>query len=87
MALGVLSLSLSDTFLLLGPAAPQPDRLVRIHGSSPTGRLEQISYPDYQYLREHNHVFTDIAADPNSIAINGDPDFGGHEVKLLSRSV
>jgi predicted permease len=87
MALGVLSLSLSDTFLLLAPAAPQPEQLVMIHGRSATAAVDQISYPDYQYLREHNHVFTDIAADPNSISIGGDPNFGGHEVKVLTRPV
>jgi predicted permease len=87
MALGVLSLSLSNTFLQKGPAAPQPDRLVMIHGRSAATAVDEISYPDYQYLREHNHVFTDIAADPNSISINGDPNVEGHEVKVLSRPV
>jgi hypothetical protein len=87
MALGVLSLSVSDTFLLLAPAAPQADRLVMIHGRSAAAGVDEISYPDYQYLRDHNHVFTDIAAAPNSISINGDPNFEGHEVKALSRPV
>lgn len=87
MALGVLSLSVSDTFLLEGPAAPRPDRLVMIHGRSAGTAVDLISYPDYQYLREHNHVFTDIAAAPNSIDINGDPNFEGREVKALSRPV
>ena len=87
MALGVLSLSLSNTFLVQAPAAPQPDRLVMIHGRSAATALDEISYPDYQYLRQHNHVFTDIAAGPNSISISGDPNFEGHEVKVLSRPV
>ena len=87
MTLGVLSLSVFDTFLLLPPAAPDADRLVMIYGRSATTAVDEISYPDYQYLREHNHVFTDIAADPNSISISGDPSFEGHEVKVLSRPV
>lgn len=87
MALGVVSLSLTDTFLLLRPAAPNPGRLVIIHGRSAAAAVDMISYPDYQYLREHNHVFTDIAADPNSVNINGDPHFGGREVKVISRPV
>lgn len=87
MTLGVLSLSVSDTFLLLPPAASDPDRLVMIHGRSTTAAVDEISYPDYQYLRDHNHVFVDIAAGPNSISIGGDPNFGGHEVKVLSLPV
>jgi hypothetical protein len=87
MALGVLSLSVSDTFLLLAPAARQPDRLFMIHGRSTGAAVDEISYPDYQYLRDHNHVFTDIAAAPNSISINGDSSFEGREVKAVSRPV
>ncbi|MBV8902702.1 MAG: ABC transporter permease [Acidobacteriia bacterium] len=86
MALAVLSLSMSDTFLLASPAAPEANRLVNIHGHSAEIAVDEISYPDYQYLREHNHVFTDIAAAPNSISINGE-DFEGREVKVISRPV
>ena len=84
MALGVLTLSVSNTFLLAPPAAPQPDRLVMIRGRSPIGEVDQLSYPDFEYLREHNHVFTDIAAAPNSINISGDMAIGA---KALSRPV
>src|SRR5262245_66109119 len=31
-----------------------------------------MSYPDYEYYRETNHVFSDIAADYDEIGINGD---------------
>ena len=31
-----------------------------------------MSYPDYEYFRKNNHVFTDIAAAPNSIGLNVD---------------
>lgn len=87
MALGVLSLSVSNTFLLVGPAAPQPDRLVTINGRSPSAAADEISYPDYVYLRDHNQVFLGVAAAPNSINISGDSDFEGREVKALSRPV
>src|SRR5579863_5702128 len=74
MALGVVSLSVSNTFLLLPPAGAEPDRLVMICSRSSGKPAEQISYPDYQYYRQNNHVFTDIAAAPNSISVNGDVD-------------
>jgi hypothetical protein len=81
MAMGVLCLSLSNTFLLQAPAAPQPDRLVMIHGRSAATAVDQISYPDYQYLRDHNHVFTDIAADPNSISLTAIRTSGGTKLR------
>jgi len=70
MALGVVSLSVSNTVLLLPPAAPEPDRLVAISSRSASEAVGQISYPDYKYIRENNHVFTDVAAAPNSISVN-----------------
>ena len=87
MALGVISLSLSNTFLLLMPAAPEPERLAMIYGRSDAGGVDQISYPDYKYYRENNHVFTDIAAAPNSISLYEDDNLNGQMVKVLSRPV
>jgi predicted permease len=87
MALGILSLSVSNTFLLLPPAAPAADRLVMIYSHSPSEAIGQISYLDYQYLRENNHVFSDIAAAPNSISVNEDKNFEKREVKIVSRPV
>src|ERR1700683_457070 len=75
MALGVLALSVSNTFLLLPPSAPAADRLVMIYSRSPSESIGQISYPDYQYFREHNHVFSDVAAAPNSISVTEDKNF------------
>lgn len=86
MALGVVSLSISNTFLFLPPAAAAPDRLVMIYSRSPSESIGMISYPDYQYFREHNHVFSDIAATPNSIGINDDVDEHG-EIKVIVRPV
>jgi len=87
MALGVLSLSLSNTFLLLTPAAPEPDRLVMIYSHAGTSAADQISFPDYTYYRGNNHVFTDIAAAPNSISLSEDENSNGQTVKVLSRPV
>ncbi|SPF40575.1 putative Permease [Candidatus Sulfopaludibacter sp. SbA4] len=87
MALGVVSLSISNTFLLLPPAAAQPDRLVAIYARSPSEAIGQISYPDYQYYREHNHVFSDIAAAPSSIGLIDDQDAGQKEIKVFLRPV
>jgi len=86
MALGVISLSVSNTFLLLPPAAPEPDRLVKIYTRTPTEAIGGVSYPDYKYYRENNHVFTDIAAAPNSIQVSANFD-GGREIKVVSRPV
>ena len=86
MALGVISLSVSNTFLLLPPAAPEPDRLVKIYTRSPTEAMANVSYPDYKYYRENNHVFTDIAAAPNSIQVSEDFD-DDREIKVVARPV
>jgi predicted permease len=86
MALGVLSLSFTNTFLLLPPAGTAPDRLVTIYVHTPAGEIDHISYPDYQYLRQNNHVFTDIAGSPNSISVQFNFGTAG-EVKVVSRPV
>ncbi|MGD1073508.1 MAG: ABC transporter permease [Bryobacteraceae bacterium] len=87
LALGVLSLSVTNTLLLLPPAAPAPDRLVMIHGHSAEKDIEQISWLDYQYYRQNNRVFTDIAAAPNSIGLVVDLNFGGREARATTRPV
>src|ERR1035438_8606152 len=86
MALGVISLSVANTFLLLAPAAPQPDRLVTISSHTSEEAVGHISYPDYKYFREHNHVFTDIAAAPDSIQVNASND-GTRLVTVVARPV
>jgi len=86
MALGVISLSISNTFLLLPPAAPDAERLVKIYSRTPTRAIDSVSYPDYKYYRENNHVFTDIAAMPNRIQVNTSND-GKREIKVVARPV
>ena len=87
MALGILGLSVSNSVLALPPAAPAPDRLVMIYDRSDTNAIGEISYPDYQYYRNNNHVFTDIAAAPNSLDGLSDFNFEGRQVNLFARSV
>ena len=87
MALGVLGLSVSNTMLILAPAAPAAERLVMMYLRSPAEAIDQVSYPDYEYYREHNHVFTDVAAAPNSVGLNDDFNFEGREVKVVTRPV
>jgi hypothetical protein len=87
MALGILALSLSNTVLLLPPSGAEPDRLVMIYSHSAQENIGEVSYPDYEYFRKNNHVFTDIAAAPNSIGLNVDFDNDGGEVKLATRPV
>ncbi len=87
MALGIVGLSLSNTVLILAPAAPAPDRLAMIYERSNANAIEEVSYPDYQYYRQNNHVFTDLAAAPNSINALGDFDFQAREVSLVARPV
>jgi macrolide transport system ATP-binding/permease protein len=87
MALGVLALSLSNTVLLLPPSGAEPDRLVMIYSHSAHEDIAEVSYPDFEYFRKNNHVFTDIAAAPNSIGLNADFEDDGTEVKLATRPV
>jgi putative ABC transport system permease protein len=87
MALGVIALSVSNTFLLLPPAAADPQSLVMIYSHSSTENVGQISYPDYKYFQENNHVFSDLAAAPNSISLTEDIQPGRGIVKLISRPV
>jgi predicted permease len=86
MALGILGLSITNTFFIVAPAGTEPDRLVMIHSRSPGEDIGQVSYPDYKYYRENNHVFTDIAASPTSINVGTNFD-ENREVKIVSRPV
>jgi putative ABC transport system permease protein len=87
IALGVVGLSVTNTILILPPAAPAPEGLVSIYARAPGKPIDQISYPDYAYIRENNHVFTDVAAAPNSIGMTADIDDKGVKVEVISRPV
>ena len=87
MALSILGLSVSNTILVLPPAAPAPGRLVMVYAHSDANAIDEISYLDYQYFRKNNHVFTDLAAAPNSIGVMADFNFRGREVGIVTRPV
>src|SRR5215475_10895914 len=72
MSLGIVSLSVSNTLLLLPPPGTDSGRLVAIHARTAGKDIGEISYPDYEYYRRTNHVFSDIGAEYASIGINGD---------------
>lgn len=86
MTLGVVALSIGNTFLLLPPAGADPDRLVMIYAQHPGEDSDLISYPDYDYFRKNNHAFTDIAATPNSINVNFSMGSNG-KFEVVSRPV
>jgi hypothetical protein len=86
MALGVASLSVSNTALLLPPAGSDPYRLVMIHSRSAEKNVDQISYPDFRYNLQNNRAFTDVAAAPNSVSILVS-EFGGRETRAIPRPV
>ena len=68
MAISVVGLSVFHTTLLRPPAAASPDRLVTIYTRSPASQYENVSYPDYQYYKNNNQVFSDVAAFPYSVS-------------------
>src|SRR3954451_17270323 len=87
MALGILGLSAANTMLLLPLAAPDPGRLVAIYARGVNNSVDQISYPDLEYYRANNHVFTGIAASPNSISLSIDRSNDGREIRVIGRPV
>jgi putative ABC transport system permease protein len=87
LALGVLALSVSNTILLLPPSAPDASRLVTLYSRAVDEQIGHFSYPDYLYYRAHNHVFADIAAEPESIGISEDIDDDGRKTKVVTRPV
>ena len=83
LTLGVVALSIGNTFLFLPPAGADPGRLVMIYAENAGQDSEHISYPDYEYFRKNNHVFN-IAASPNRFGVDESMDSNG-DVKLASR--
>src|SRR5580700_8610591 len=84
MTLGVMALSVGNTFLFLPPAGADPSRLVMIYAPTPGDDSGHISYLDYEYFRKNNHVFTDIAGSPNEINVGESMGPDG-DVKVVSR--
>lgn len=72
MAIGVLGLSVSNTAILVPVSGVSPERLVTIYQRSPDKSADEISAPDYEYYRDNNRVFTDVAAIPQSVSIDSE---------------
>lgn len=87
MALGIIGLSAANTMLLLPLAAPEPGRLAAIYSRGGDHGVDQISYPDLEYYRANNHVFTGIAASPNSISLSIDRSNEGREIRIIGRPI
>ena len=68
--------SLINNFLFIPPYGQTPENLVVLHAHTPETAIEKFSYLDYQYYRANNHVFTDVAAMPESISISFSSDSG-----------
>jgi predicted permease len=69
MALAIVAFAISDILLLRPPLAKKPAELVSIFTTTPQERFGRVSFPDYEYYRDNNRMFTDIAAYPNSISL------------------
>jgi predicted permease len=59
--------SFVNGLLLKPPAVAEPERLVEVWEHNVTrgtgiGSSMQLSYPDFQYFRDHNHVFSGMVA-------------------------
>ena len=69
MAAGAAGISIFNALLLRPPAVPAPDRLATVYTTTPTEQFSGVCYEDYKYYRDNNHVFSDVLAFPNSIAV------------------
>src|SRR5258708_39932187 len=62
MGVNTSMFSVAKGLLLRQAPAREPDRLFTIHGIGAEGCCQETSYPDYKDLRDHNQVFSDVAA-------------------------
>jgi macrolide transport system ATP-binding/permease protein len=69
MAAGAAGFSVFNALLLRPPAVTAPERLAAIYTSTPTDVFNGVSYDDYKFYRDNNHVFSDVYAFPNSISV------------------
>ena len=61
MAVAVICLGISNTAVLAPPAGESPRRLVMVYERA-AGNVDHISYPDFEYYSDNNHVFDGTAA-------------------------
>src|ERR1700723_162168 len=86
MSVSVAGLSVFNAVMLRPPAAAAPDRLVTIYTRSPAGEFENVSYPDYKFYRDPNHMFSGVAAFPYSVS-KYDMSFGDRDEKATISAV
>ena len=70
IAAGAAGISVFNALLLRPPAVSEPQELVSVYESTPRDEFNNISYQDYDYYRDNNHVFADVLAFPYSISVN-----------------
>jgi putative ABC transport system permease protein len=86
LALGIVAFGMFDAALLRPPAAVDPGRLVNIYTSPKPGAFEHTSYADYVYLRDHNDVFSGLAAFPYGVS-KGFISIGDRDEMALTNAV
>lgn len=71
--------SLANALLLRPlPAVGEPDRLVALYDTRQGSGYYNVSYPDYAYYRDHNHVFSGMTAHwPTPFAMRSGENDGG----------
>jgi predicted permease len=69
LAAAFIGLCTYRAVLMRPPAVPEPDQLLTVYTVTPDHPFNQLSYPDYVELRDHNHVFSGLAAIPFSITV------------------
>jgi macrolide transport system ATP-binding/permease protein len=68
LAAAFIGLCTYGAVLMRPPAVPEPDQLLTVYTVTPDHPFNELSYPDYVELRDHNHVFSGLAAIPFSIS-------------------
>ena len=69
MAAASAGLSSFNALLVRPPAVPEANRLLTIYTITPDAPFNQVSYPDYKYYRDNNHVFSGVCALPFTISL------------------
>jgi len=86
LALGVVALSISNAILLRPPLSRDPNQLVLIYTSEKPGEAQQMSYLEYQYIREHADSFSEVGAFNRGIS-KGTITFRGRDAIAMENTV
>jgi putative ABC transport system permease protein len=68
MALATVGLGVANGVLFRPPVAAHPENLVEIIASTPSSNVENFSYAEYAYFRDHAQSFDALAAFPYQIS-------------------